>query len=211
MPHATPPSAPKNLASLDPGARSNCESSDGPSDGLLIDVLWDECQAQLRVIASKLIKRESNLQTLQTTMLLNEAYVELRCSKGLEVKGQEHFSRLLTRMMKHALARYGKRRGLRAIADAAFAREAFEAARTAELRARVGTEFVTIVTEWRLRGGEWLRKAEIAEAHFLLGLKHHEIAESIGISERTVGRDLPEVRAWVNLRLRECLGPGPND
>lgn len=138
--------------------------------------------------------------TLQTTALVNEAYLKLRGTRDWST--DVHFLRAAALAMRHALvnhalARIAAKRGDGAphlpISDALDV-AADDDATTLALNEALG----------RL-AGESLRLAQVVECRYFGGYDDLETARALGISERSVRRDWTLARAWLH---RELAGTG---
>lgn len=153
---------------------------------------------ELRKLARRSLRGESEGQTLQPTALVNEAYLRM-VDAAVAWQDRAHFFALVARMMRrividHARARRRTKRGGEAERVTLSGREAGE-----------GIALVDILDVDRalekLREVD-ARKAEVLELHFFGGLKQDEMAEVLGVSPRTVFQDLKIGRAWMAAELK---------
>jgi RNA polymerase sigma factor (TIGR02999 family) len=136
--------------------------------------------------------------TLQTTALVNEAYMKLRGSQGWN--NDAHFIRAAALAMRHALvnhaiARLSGKRGDGAPhlpITAAFDVAIEDDASLLALNEALG----------RL-AKESLRLAQVVECRYFAGYDDAETALALGISERTVRRDWTLARAWLHRELAQ--------
>jgi RNA polymerase sigma factor (TIGR02999 family) len=136
--------------------------------------------------------------TLQTTALVNEAYMKLRGSQGWN--DDAHFIRAAALAMRHALvnhaiARLAGKRGdgaphlpITAAFDVAIEDDASLLALN-EALGRLAKESV--------------RLAQVVECRYFAGYDDAETALALGISERTVRRDWTLARAWLHRELAQ--------
>lgn len=142
--------------------------------------------------------------TLHTTALINEAYLRLSTSKDFE--SHTHFLRVAAVTMRHLLInrlemqRAAKRGGgaedipLDEVQDL-----------VADFQVADGDTVIS-VHEALLRLAKFApRLAEVVECRFFAGYSETEIAEALGITERTVRRDWTAARAWLARELGEAL------
>lgn len=169
---------------------------DGSDDALnqLMPLVYDE----LHRIASRHLRKERASATLQTTVLIHEAYMKL---VGADVKweGRTHFLAIASRNMRrilvdHARARSRAKRG---------GPDAVPVTLTNAIAAESGDQVDIIAVDQALEklAGFDERKAKIVELHFFGGLTYDEIAEVMDISPATVHRDLRMARSWLYTEL----------
>jgi RNA polymerase sigma-70 factor (ECF subfamily) len=154
---------------------------------------------ELRRLADTYMRHERPGHTLQPTALIHEAYLKLIDEKQPAWESRSHFYRFAAHLMRqilvdHARSRRAQKRtgGDRVpLADA----EGIGSARPADL----------IVLDEALNRLEQFdkRKAHIVELKFFGGMTENEAAEALGISERTLRRELRLARAW----LAQAIGP----
>lgn len=74
------------------------------------DALFPLVYEQLHAIARRMMARERDNHTLQTTALINEAWLRLVGGADPTVKDRDHFVRLAARAMRHVLVDHARRR-----------------------------------------------------------------------------------------------------
>lgn len=159
----------------------------------LIPLVYD----QLRQLAERHLNQERLGHTLQPTALAHEAYLRL-VGPGESWENRAHFfgaaSRAIRRILvEHARGRARlKRGGDRARVD-------FE---DIEPEATLADEQLLVLDEAlaRLAEGDE-QKARVVELRFFGGLSEKEVAEVIGVSERTVSRAWQFARAWLRREM----------
>ena len=161
----------------------------------LIPLVYD----QLRRIAHRYVQRERNGHTLQTSALVNEAYLRLADQKVVW-QNRAHFFAVTARVMRHILIDHARRRryakhGGEARQVSLEAAEAMSLERAAEL----------IALEEALDELAQLdqRKSRVVELRYFGGLSLEETAEALNISLMTVRRDWRAAKAWLYRRLKE--------
>ena len=169
--------------------------ADGDSAALesLTPVIYDE----LHKIARRYMARERGGHTLQTTALVNEAYIRLIDWKNAKFENRAHFFGVSAHLMRRILVDFARKRkrgidttiykvSLGAAAD-------FEKAEDWDLVDI--DEALSELTEFDER------KAKIVEMKFFGGLKTSEIAEVLGVAEITVLREWQKAKAWLYVYL----------
>ena len=155
-------------------------------------------QPELHRLAHYYMSRERAGHTLQTTALLNEAYLELTDKTQPSWQNRAHFMAVAAQLMRrimvnHARARHTLKRGAGAV--------------------RVTLDEAALVTEGRadelLALDEALeklaefdrRRCEIVEMRYFGGLTVEEIAEVLKVHPNTVMRDWKAAKAWLYAEL----------
>lgn len=166
--------------------------NDGDQDAkeLLLPFVYDELRRQARILMSA----ERRDHTLQPTALVHEAFLRLSQQTGMEWKDRSHFYGIASRLMRqilidHARKIAAKKRGERPVH---FSLDDVQI--PAEDRA---VAFVALDEALEKLEGFDSQQAQIVEMRFFGGLKSDEIAEGLGISERTVNRDWQAARLWL--------------
>lgn len=157
----------------------------------LTPLVYDE----LRRIAHRYMQRERDGHTLQTTALVNEAYLRLAGERKFEWENRAHFFAVMAQVMRHVLIdharrrRYGKRGGGEALQVPLDEATVMTMGRAAELVA-----LDEALTELAKLDG---RKARVVELRYFGGLSIEETAEVLEISPMTVRRDWRAAKAWL--------------
>lgn len=154
----------------------------------------------LRRIANYYLRREPAGQSLQTSGLVNEAYLRLVNARDREWADRQHFFALAARMMRRLIIDHarGRRRG-----------EAMSIAGMEELlRGREIQLEQAIAIDQLLDELEALHPdlACVVELRFFLGMTEQETAEALGITLRTQQRRFADARRWLYERVeaRAC-------
>jgi RNA polymerase sigma factor (TIGR02999 family) len=157
----------------------------------LTALLYDE----LRHLAHAHLLRERESHTLTTTALVNEAYVQLaQRTGGAAWQGRAQFFALVSRVMRHVLIDYARRRNAGKRGGGSLRVELHEglAAVDAEL-----VELLTVNDALDQLAARDARLAQIVECRFFGGMHESEIAEALGVSERTIERDWRRARTYL--------------
>lgn len=159
-----------------------------------LDALMPHVMGELKRIAAGYLARESHADTLQVTALVNEAYLRLVRVEPESWENRQRFFALAAQMMRrilvdHARAQLGPRRGGKTPhvpLDEAL-----------PLSAEAAPALVRL--DDALLGLKQLdqRKSRIVELRVFGGLANGEIADLLGISERTVAREWQFAKAWL--------------
>jgi len=160
---------------------------------------------ELRRIAHRYMRSERHGHTLQTTALVNEAYLRLMDQAQIDWQNRAHFLGVAARLMRHILVDHarglarGKRGGGAQLLplDEALV---FSPARSAELVAL--DDALTELAKFDAR------KAQIVELRYFGGLNVEENAAVLAVHPNTVIRDWSLARAWLKGEI--VRGAGAN-
>jgi len=166
----------------------------GKSEALerVLALVYDD----LRRLARHQLGREFGERTLNATALVHEAYLKLAGSGALPAGDRAHFLAIASRAMRQVLVDHARERK-------AAKRGGGEWARTTLTDGVWVGEFqpddVLVLDEAIAELDP--RQRQVVEYRFFGGMEEREIAEVLGISERTVHRDWVKARAWLYRRL----------
>ena len=155
----------------------------------LVPLIYDE----LRRIARRHLGRERPNHTLQTTDLVNEAYLHLAAAE-LNCVNRAHFFAVAATQMRRILVDYArsrnaqKRGGGGAVTLDENLHFASEESWDQILAVHEGLNKLAVFDS---------RKAKVVELRFFTGLEIDEIGEALEVSSRTVKRDLQFAQAWL--------------
>jgi RNA polymerase sigma factor (TIGR02999 family) len=165
------------------------------------DVLMPLVYGELRRLARGYMRRERHGHTLQTTALINEAFLRLAGQHRIEWQSRAQFFGIAAQLMRrilidHARSRqYAKRGGPGRVVVPLDESHLFAEERAPELLAL--DEALT-----RLAALD-ARKAALVELRFFGGLTVEEAAESLGVSPITATRDWSFAKAWLRRELTD--------
>jgi RNA polymerase sigma-70 factor, ECF subfamily len=150
---------------------------------------------ELHRLAHRYMSRERPGHTLQTTALVNEAYLRLVDQKQAHWQDRAHFFAVAAQVMRHILVDYARRRRY-AKRGGATARQVSldEAAMVSQQRA---ADFIALDEALERLEAIDPRKSRVVELHFFGGLNFDEIAEVLKVSPITVRRDWRSAKAWL--------------
>ena len=169
-------------------------------DEAALEKLFPLVQPELHRLAHHYMSRERAGHTLQTTAILNEAYLRLVENTQPPWQNRTHFvaatAQLMRRIMvDHARKRHSLKRGagaLRVTLD--------EAAWVTETRSE---ELLALDEALENLAAQDPRKSEIVELRHFGGLTVEETAEFLKLSPRTVEREWTMAKAWLHRALTE--------
>lgn len=169
-----------------------------------LDQLYPLVYDELHRLARRYMSRERKGHTLQTTALINEAYVRLVDQKNVAWANRSHFFAISAQIMRRILIDHARRH---------------QYAKRGGGARPVSLEEAAVVvpdqSEEILRLDEALkslaemdpRRSQIVELRYFGGLNNEEIAGVLHISENTVTRDWNMARAWL---YQQLTGSGAN-
>jgi RNA polymerase sigma factor (TIGR02999 family) len=169
----------------------------GRGDRSALDELVPIVHQELRRLARLQMRGERDNHTLQTTALVNEAFIRLVDLRRIRWQDRAHFLALSARLMRrilvdHARSRNYRKRGGGAVDVALDDSLALSRERGADL----------VALDDALEGLARMdpRKGQVVELRFFGGLSVEETAEALRISPETVLRDWRLAKVWL---LRE--------
>lgn len=164
---------------------------DRDAESTLFRVLMPE----LRKIADRSLRREPRRHTLQRTELVNEIFLKLEKAKTIDWQDRGHFFAIVTMMMRRYLIDYARSRPKAELLSMEVLPEGFMAGKT---RLEVAVAVDALLDELEK---EFPRRCNVVVLISYLGLTPVEVAEKLGISERTVEREWHEGKKWLFERL----------
>lgn len=152
---------------------------------------------QIRRLARRERRRWDNAETLQTTALVNEAYLKLRDQP--DFYDSQHFLRSAAIAMRHALISSARER-LAEKRGGGLAPLPLEAAESVAVEE--GDKLLLDVAEQLHKLAQVSpRLVQVVECRFYAGYSEEETAEALGLTARTVRRDWVKARAWLQREL----------
>ncbi len=159
-----------------------------------MDELAPMIYQELRQIASRYLRSESNRQTIQTTDLVHEAYLRLIDEAYYSWENRAHFFAVAARAMRQFLIYYAKKQKTAKRGGGKKAISLDEGAILAEQK----SDDVLALDEALLRLKALdERMNRIVELRYFSGLSIEETAEVLSISTATVKREWTTAKAWL--------------
>lgn len=171
-------------------------NGDEEAKELLIPFVYEELKRQARILMS----RERSDHTLQPTALVHEAFMRLSEQSGIGWQNRGHFYGIASRIMRQILVDHARLHA---------------AAKRGSNPVHFSVDDLQIPVEERawsiLNLNEALvrleqldeQQARVVEMRFFGGMNNREIADAIGIAERTVGREWQSARLWLYRELNQ--------
>jgi RNA polymerase sigma-70 factor, ECF subfamily len=160
----------------------------------LLPFVYDELKRQARLLMSK----ERPDHTLQPTALVHEAFLRLSEQTGMDWQNRSHFYGIASRLMRQVLVDHARQHATekRGNHPIHFSIDDLQI----PVAERAGSILVLDEVLARLERFDETQ-ARIVEMRFFGGMSNQEIAESLDISERTVGREWEAARLWLYREL----------
>ena len=171
-------------------------------DSSALDQLVPLVEAELRQLARRYLGRERPGHVLQTTALVNEAFVRLLNWQDVSWQNRAHFVAMAARLMRHILVDMSRQRPKGADGAGVLIVDLAAAEDLAHDRSR---DLVALDDALRELDERDPRKARIVELRFFGGLNLEEIAEVIGVAPITVSREWAKARAWLHREVAREL------
>ena len=149
---------------------------------------------ELRRLAHHYVGRQRRDHTLQTTALVNEAYLRLADQTNPNWQSRAHFFAVAARAMRQILVNYAKSNRAQKRGGGGARIELDEAA---ILSPEQSKEIVDLHEALERLATLNSRKARVVELKYFGGLNHDEIAEVMKISTVTVRRDWVFAKTWL--------------
>lgn len=169
-------------------------------DGAALDRLIPLVHSELHRVAKRYMSRERAGHTLQTTALINEAYVRLIDAQKVRWQDRAHFLAIAARLMRQILVDFARKRGYQKRGGAACRVELDEALVVSPGRS---DDLVALDEALNALAEVDARKSRVVELRFFGGLNLEETAETLKVSPETVRRDWRLAKSWLLRRLRE--------
>jgi RNA polymerase sigma factor (TIGR02999 family) len=155
---------------------------------------------ELRRLAHQHLKAERADHTLQSTALVNEAFLRLLGGLPVELRDRSHFIAVASRLMRQILVDYARNRrankrdgGCRIELDAVM-----------DLATGGDAELIALNDALEDLSRMDVRQARIVEMKFFGGLSTSEISEVLGLSRATVDRDWATARVWLHRQMNNA-------
>ena len=170
----------------------------GDGDESALAELTPLVHEELHRLAHHYMSGERAGHTLQTTALVNEAYVRLIDWKDVRWQNRAHFFGVSAQLMRRILVDFARSRGYHKRGGGARAIALDEAAVMAEDK---GAEIVALDEALTALAELDPRHSRVVELRFFGGLSIEETAEVLKVSPGTVRRDWSLARAWLYSEL----------
>ena len=171
----------------------------GNGDQAALDQLMPLVYSELHRLAHRHIKKERPGHTLQTSALLNEAFLRLVDQRDVQWQGRAHFFSIAAQMMRRILVDYARSRR--------FAKRGGDAQQISfdeelVVSRQLSADVLQLHDSLNELANIDERKSKIVELKFFGGLSIEETAEVLGVSPGTVMRDWTLAKAWLRIAMK---------
>ena len=177
--------------------------SDG--DQLALDELTPIVYAELRRLAHRYMRGERPAHDLQTSALVNEAYIRLVDYKRMQWQNRAHFFAVSAQLMRRILVEHARRRNLKR------GRGVHHVSLDEAVLVGVdpGVDLVALNDALNTLARVDPRKVQVIEMRFFGGLSVEETASVLKVSAVTVRRDWSSAKIWLYRELTGETDDGP--
>jgi RNA polymerase sigma factor (TIGR02999 family) len=173
---------------------------DGDRDA--VDQLFPLVYEELRQLARGQVRRSFSPPTLNATGLVHEAYLKLAGDKPVRAQDRAHFLSIAGRAMRQVLIDRARLRSSKKRGGDRMPTTLMDGHRAVEV------DFTEMLALNEAIDALDPRQRQIVEARFFAGLEETEIADLLGVSERTVRREWVKARAWLVRAMSPHPDPG---
>ena len=159
-----------------------------------LDRLTPLVYEELHRLAHRHMRLERPNHTLQTTALVNEAYVRLVDQRNLHWKNRAHFFSIASRLMRRILVDLARAHNRAKRGGGALQVSLDEAAMVSSERA---AELVALDEALTTLAAIDQRKSQVVELRFFGGMSVEETAEALRVSPITIKREWSTAKAWL--------------
>ena len=172
------------------------EWSDGNQAAL--DALMPIVHAELQKLAHSFMRRENSAHTLQTTALVNEAYLRLIDQNRVQWQNRTHFFGIAAQMMRRILIDHARKHEYAKRGGGAIKISLDDVAEISDEKA---AEMIALDEALSELAKIDARRARVVELRYFGGLSNDEISVVLDISVNTVMRDWNLAKAWLHHAL----------
>ena len=165
-----------------------------------LDQLVPILHLELRRLASRQMRRERPGHSLDTTALVNEAYLRLIEVNQVRWQNRAHFFAMASRLMRRILVDAARARGYQKRGGGA---ETVSLDEALLVSGEPRQDLIALDDALNALAAFDLRKSQVVEMRFFGGLSVEETAEALHVSADTVMRDWRLAKAWL---VRELSG-----
>ncbi|MBZ5554517.1 MAG: sigma-70 family RNA polymerase sigma factor [Acidobacteriia bacterium] len=163
-------------------------------DEAALDQLMPLVYGELHRLAHRFMVNEREEHTLQTTALVNEAYLRLVDVNRVDWQDRAHFFAICAQLMRRILVDFARSRGYQK-RGGAVRKELLDEVQIVSPEPEV--DLVRLDDALNTLAGFDSRKAKVVELRFFGGLSEEEAAEVLKVSRNTVKRDWRLAKVWL--------------
>jgi RNA polymerase sigma factor (TIGR02999 family) len=174
----------------------------GNGDRAALEKLTPLVYDELHRLASHYMERERSGHTLQTTALVNEAYLRLIDWRSVHWQNRAHFFAMSAQFMRRILVDFARARDY-AKRGGKVQKVPLEEAAAAAVTGERGADLLALDEALKALAQLDERQSQVVELRFFGGLSLEEVAETLNVSVGTVRRDWSLARAWLHRELNQ--------
>ncbi len=171
-------------------------------DDVARDRLMSVVHQELHRLAHRYMRRESPGHTLQTSDLVNEAFLRLVDQRDVQWRNRAHFFGIAAQMMRRILVDYARSRHYAKRGGGATEIPLDDALVISNER---NAEVVALDEALERLSDFDKRKSQIVELRCFGGLSVDETAEVLGVSPGTIIRDWTLAKAWLRREMSSAV------
>ena len=172
-----------------------------------LDALLPIVYKELRRLAHFQLRQERPDHTLQSSALVNEAYLRLVGLNAPRLEGRSHFFAIAAQLMRQILVDYARRHRARKRGGGVETLSLDDSAMLSPVKAK-SLDVVALDDALQALAQIDERKAQVVELRFFGGLNFEETAEVLKISAVTASRDWSTARAWLHREMSREASDG---
>jgi RNA polymerase sigma factor (TIGR02999 family) len=166
----------------------------GNGDETALDELMPLVYKELRRMAGRYMRHESPGHTLQTSALINEAFLRLVDQRSVRWQNRAHFYGVAAQLMRRILVDHARARTRAKRGGGALQVELVESS----VVSKQAKEVIALDDALKSLAELDPRKSRIVEMRFFGGLTTEEVAEVLEVTPRTVEREWRKAKAWLH-------------
>jgi RNA polymerase sigma factor (TIGR02999 family) len=168
-------------------------------DQAALDQLTPLVYDELHRLARRYMRRESPGHTLQTSALVNEAYLKLVDQREVRWQNRSHFFGIAAQLMRRILVDHARSHG-RAKRGGNALRLSLD---STVIMSKEGIVDLVAIDDALSKLAKFdQQKSRIVEMKFFGGLSTNEVAECLHVSSRTIEREWRKAKAWLKAALQ---------
>lgn len=164
-----------------------------------LDALLPQVYAELRRLAAHELRTHAHHDTLQPTALVNEVFARLLGAERVDIVSRKHLFTTAAKLMRQTLVDRARAQLRDKRGGGQWQRVDY--AEALGLPIEANTDLPALDQALEALGALDARMAQIVELRYFVGLEVAEVANLLGVDERTVYRDWALARAWLRQRL----------
>ncbi|HKU75583.1 MAG TPA: sigma-70 family RNA polymerase sigma factor [Pyrinomonadaceae bacterium] len=168
-------------------------------DKSALDQLFPLVENELHRLAHSYMRKENPDHTLQTTALVNEAYLRLVDQRKTDWQNRAHFFGIAAQIMRRILLNYARDRNRQKRSPGGIQVSLSDVALMSDVKT---SELLSLDEALERLAVIDKRKSRVVELRYFGGLSVEETAEVLGVSTITILRDWKLAKAWLSREIR---------